>query len=75
MSLALAGKGIFVTIVDFSEEKGKEVAYLVEKENSRFHEKLGFPSAIFVKCDVTNLSKFHWNPVCQLVRDVVVSDD
>ncbi|XWS39961.1 hypothetical protein CRYUN_Cryun18bG0099300 [Craigia yunnanensis] len=54
LSLALAGKGIFVTIVDFSEEKGKEVAYLVEKENSRFHENLGFPPAIFVKCDVTN---------------------
>ncbi|XVE66859.1 hypothetical protein DITRI_Ditri08aG0113800 [Diplodiscus trichospermus] len=54
LSLALAGKGIFVTIVDFSEEKGKEVAHLVEKENSKLHEKLGFPSAIFVKCDVTN---------------------
>ncbi|XP_022746330.1 prostaglandin reductase-3-like isoform X2 [Durio zibethinus] len=54
LSLALAGKGIFVTIVDFSEEKGKEVARLVEKENSKFHVKLGFPSAIFVKCDVTN---------------------
>ncbi|XWS54816.1 hypothetical protein CRYUN_Cryun10bG0121700 [Craigia yunnanensis] len=54
LSLALAGKGIFVTVVDFSEEKGKEVAYLIEKENSKFHEKLGFPSAIFVKCDVTN---------------------
>ncbi|XP_022763358.1 prostaglandin reductase-3-like isoform X1 [Durio zibethinus] len=54
LSLALAGKGIFVTIVDFSEEKGKEVASLVEKENSKFHENLGFPSAIFVKCDVTN---------------------
>nr|KJB12237.1 hypothetical protein B456_002G007700 [Gossypium raimondii] len=54
LSLALAGKGLFVTIVDFAEEKGKEVACLVEKENSRFHEKLEFPSAIFVKCDVTN---------------------
>ncbi|GMJ05602.1 hypothetical protein like AT1G49670 [Hibiscus trionum] len=54
LALALAGKGIFVTVVDFSEEKGKEVASLVEKENSRFHENLKFPSAIFVKCDVTN---------------------
>ncbi|KAE8667869.1 ARP protein (REF) isoform 2 [Hibiscus syriacus] len=54
LSLALAGKGIFVTVVDFSEEKGKEVASLVEKENSRFHENLQFPSSIFVKCDVTN---------------------
>ncbi|KAL1061873.1 hypothetical protein V6Z11_D13G042900 [Gossypium hirsutum] len=55
LCLALASKGIFVTIVDFSEEKGKEVASLVEKENSKFHQNLGFPSAIFVKCDVTSL--------------------
>ncbi|TYH29407.1 hypothetical protein ES288_A01G008900v1 [Gossypium darwinii] len=54
LSLALARKGLFVTIVDFAEEKGKEVACLVEKENSGFHEKLEFHSAIFVKCDVTN---------------------
>ncbi|KAL4319199.1 hypothetical protein GQ457_18G016520 [Hibiscus cannabinus] len=55
LCLALAGKGIFVTIVDFSEQRGKEVASLVEKENSKFHQNLGFPSAIFVKCDVTSL--------------------
>lgn len=72
MSLALAGKGVFITVVDFSEETGKEVAYLAEKENSKFHEKLGFPSAIFVKCDVTNQSKLHLISVCQLLRDVVV---
>ncbi|XP_040940499.1 probable quinone oxidoreductase isoform X2 [Gossypium hirsutum] len=56
LCLALAAKGIFVTIVDFSEEKGKEVASLVEIENSKFHQNLGFPSAIFVKCDVTSLN-------------------
>ncbi|XP_044508659.1 prostaglandin reductase-3 [Mangifera indica] len=54
LSLALGGKGIFVTIVDFSEDKGKEVASLVEKENAKFHSNLGFPSAIFIRCDVTN---------------------
>ncbi|KAK8485190.1 hypothetical protein V6N13_128761 [Hibiscus sabdariffa] len=54
LSLALAEKGVFVTIVDFSEEKGNEVASLVQNENSRFHENLEFPSAIFVRCDVTN---------------------
>ncbi|KAA3468061.1 putative quinone oxidoreductase [Gossypium australe] len=54
LSLALARKGLFVTIVDFAEQKGKEVACLVEKENSEFHEKLEYHSAIFVKCDVTN---------------------
>ena len=56
LSVALAEKGIFVTIVDFSEEKGKEVAALVEKENAKFHSMLEFPSAMFIRCDVTNTS-------------------
>ncbi|CAB4290467.1 unnamed protein product [Prunus armeniaca] len=56
LSLALGAKGIFVTVVDFSEEKGKEVASLVQKENAKFHTNLGFPSALFVKCDVTDTS-------------------
>ncbi|KAJ4962191.1 hypothetical protein NE237_022130 [Protea cynaroides] len=54
LCLALGKKGIFVTVVDLSEEKGKEVASLVEKENAKFHSKLEFPSSIFIKCDVTN---------------------
>ncbi|KAK9286832.1 hypothetical protein L1049_015237 [Liquidambar formosana] len=54
LSLALGEKGIFVTVVDFSEEKGKEVASLVGKENAKFHPKLEFPSATFIKCDVSN---------------------
>lgn len=57
LSLALAQKGVFLTIVDFSEEKGNEVAILAKKENAKFHLKLEFPSVIFVKCDVTNSSK------------------
>ncbi|KAH9695561.1 PKS ER domain-containing protein [Citrus sinensis] len=54
LSLALAGKGVFVTVVDLSEEKGKEVAALVEKENAKFYSNLGFPSATFIRCDVAN---------------------
>lgn len=53
ISLALAEKGVFVTIVDFSEA-GKEVAALLQNELSKFHFALGFPSAMFIKCDVTN---------------------
>ncbi|KAF9622512.1 hypothetical protein IFM89_031916 [Coptis chinensis] len=53
ISLALAKKGIYITIVDFSEERGKEVASEIAKfhhnTNLNFH-----PPAIFVKCDVTN---------------------
>ncbi|XP_062022887.1 uncharacterized protein LOC133739170 [Rosa rugosa] len=54
LCLALGAKGVFVTVVDFSEERGKEVASLVQKENAKFHSNLKFPSAIFIKCDVTN---------------------
>ena len=57
LCLALGGRGIFVTVVDFSEENGKEVANLVRSENSKFHSGLDFPSAMFVKCDVTSSSK------------------
>ncbi|KAA8536188.1 hypothetical protein F0562_028666 [Nyssa sinensis] len=66
LSVALAEKGIFVTIVDFSEERGREIAFLVEKESAKFHSNLGFPSAMFIRCDVTNTSeltaafKKHW---------------
>lgn len=58
LALAFAQNGIFVTIVDCSEERGKEVASLAEKENNKFHPKLKFPSATFIKCDVTNTSKY-----------------
>ncbi|KAL6211669.1 hypothetical protein ACLB2K_016892 [Fragaria x ananassa] len=54
LCLALGAKGVFVTVVDYSEERGKEVAALVRKENAKFHSNLKFPSAVFVKCDVTN---------------------
>jgi len=58
LALALAEKGVFITIVDFSEANGRQVASLVEKINTKFHSKLEFPSAMFVKCDVTNASKW-----------------
>ncbi|XP_023747559.1 uncharacterized protein LOC111895717 [Lactuca sativa] len=55
LCVALAKKGIFVTVVDTSVEKGEEVASLSQKENLKFHSgSLKFPSAIFVRCDVTN---------------------
>lgn len=52
--LALAQKGIFLTIVDFSVEKGNEVASLAGKEISHFHAGLEFQPATFIKCDITN---------------------
>ncbi|KAG2304996.1 hypothetical protein Bca52824_033647 [Brassica carinata] len=54
LCLALAEKGVLVSVIDFSEEKGKETASLVQNANARFHPCLNSPSAIFIKCDVTN---------------------
>ena len=57
LCIAFAQKGLFVTVVDFSEEIGREVASLVQKENKRFQGDLGVPSAIFIKCDVSKSGK------------------
>ena len=54
LSLALAERGIFVSIIDFSEEKGKQVVAYIEKQNAKFHKDLKFPSAMFIRCDVTD---------------------
>lgn len=45
---------MFVTVVDFSEENGTQVVSIVQKENKLVHEYARVPSAIFIKCDVTN---------------------
>ncbi|KAH6818938.1 ARP protein [Perilla frutescens var. frutescens] len=52
--LALAQKGILITIIDFSQDKGEEVASLAEEEVRKSHGDLKFPAAVFVKCDVVN---------------------
>jgi NAD(P)-dependent dehydrogenase (short-subunit alcohol dehydrogenase family) len=57
LCIALAQKGLFVTVVDFSEENGREAASLVQNENKKFHGDLKVPSAMFIKCDVTNAGK------------------
>lgn len=52
LSLALGERGIFVTVLDLSEENGKHVASLIEKQYAKFHQNQKFPSAMFIKCDV-----------------------
>ena len=56
-----------MTVVDFSEERGREVASLVEKESAKFHSKLEFPSAMFIKCDVSNTSKSNNVYFCYMI--------
>ncbi|CAA2978330.1 probable quinone oxidoreductase [Olea europaea subsp. europaea] len=54
--LALASKGIFITIIDLSD-KGNQVASLAGNEISKLHSELGFPPAMFIKTDVTNTNE------------------
>ncbi|XP_078432642.1 ARP protein (REF) isoform X2 [Wolffia australiana] len=54
LSLALGKNGVFVTIVDLFEDRGEEVALLVEKQNKAFHPDRNEPSSLFIKCDVTS---------------------
>ncbi|KAI3788411.1 hypothetical protein L2E82_01176 [Cichorium intybus] len=49
LCIALAQKGIFVTVVDYSADRGEEVASISQEENLKFHSGLKFPSAIFGK--------------------------
>jgi len=58
LCIALSRKGLFVTVIDFSEENGREVVSVVQKENKHIHQYARVPSAIFIKCDVTNGGKF-----------------
>lgn len=49
---------MFVTIIDFSEDRGKEVESLAGKECSKFHTNSDFPFAMFIRCDVTKTSEY-----------------
>ncbi|KAJ0974948.1 hypothetical protein J5N97_016913 [Dioscorea zingiberensis] len=54
LCFALAKKGLYVTVVDYSEDEGREVAFLIGKESKKLYAELEFPSSIFVRCDVSN---------------------
>eukprot|EP00252_Welwitschia_mirabilis_P027739 TRINITY_DN9608_c0_g1_i1.p1 TRINITY_DN9608_c0_g1~~TRINITY_DN9608_c0_g1_i1.p1 ORF type:complete len:215 (-),score=28.17 TRINITY_DN9608_c0_g1_i1:127-771(-) len=53
LSIALAKRGVCITIVDYNEVAGKEAVLLVEEEHAKLSTSLGTPGAIFVKCDVS----------------------
>lgn len=54
VALALSEKGLFVTIVDFSEQRGNQLLHLLEKNIQKFYSDLKHAPAMFIKCDVTN---------------------
>lgn len=51
--MALAEKGVRITVADISEEHGYETVRLVEEVHRKLAKKLESPSAVFVQCDVS----------------------
>jgi hypothetical protein len=51
--LALAKKGVRITVADISEEHGYETVRLVEEVHRNLAKRLESPSALFVQCDVS----------------------
>lgn len=54
LCLALAKKGVRMTILDYSETSGKEVVGVLEEEHAKFYRDLKKPTAAFIRCDVAN---------------------
>ncbi|KAG0588119.1 hypothetical protein KC19_2G217300 [Ceratodon purpureus] len=53
LAVALACRGVHVTILDLNSDQGEEAVRLVEEEHARLSYKPSSPSAIFIRCDVT----------------------
>jgi NAD(P)-dependent dehydrogenase (short-subunit alcohol dehydrogenase family) len=58
-ALALAKLGANITVLDLSEEGGRETVRLLEDERQKgsAYGMVSTPAAIFVKCDVTKPGK------------------
>jgi hypothetical protein len=58
--VALAGRGVRVTVLDLQTAQGEETVRLVEEEHAKISYKPSHsPSAIFIRCDVANSGKCH----------------
>eukprot|EP00249_Psilotum_nudum_P024807 c29298_g1_i10 orf=195-1640(+) len=53
MALALAGNGVYISVVDYSEPTGLETVKLVEEEHAKIRQSNVKPAALFIQCDVT----------------------
>ena len=58
MAVALASKGVQVTIADVDVEHGEETVHLVEEEHAKISYKPNSPSALFIRCDVSKTGMF-----------------
>lgn len=72
MAVALASKGVHVTIIDLNVVQGEESVHLVEEEHAKNSYKPNSPSALFIHCDVSKTCMFSnnipykdWWPYCK----------
>jgi len=53
LALALAKRGVQVSVLDLDSQQGEETVRVVTEEHARMGYKPTSPSAIFIKCDVS----------------------
>jgi hypothetical protein len=58
--VALAKRGVRISVLDLSPELAEETVRLVKEEHEKISYKPSTPSAIFIKCDVTKTGNFTW---------------
>lgn len=51
--MAIAARGLTVTVVELSRDDGLETVRLIEAEHAKLAEKPKLPSAILIPCDVS----------------------
>ena len=59
MAVALAKRGVQVSVLDLAAPQGEETVRAVTEEHARISYKPTSPSAIFIRCDVTNSGTFN----------------
>ena len=68
LAVALAGRGVRLTILDLNIAHGEETVRLVEEEHAKISYKpIDSPSAIFIRCDVANSGNSHY-PLLSLLQ-------
>eukprot|EP00249_Psilotum_nudum_P024810 c29298_g1_i4 orf=256-2163(+) len=78
MALALAGNGVYISVVDYAEPTGLETVKLVEEEHAKIRQSNVKPAALFIQCDVTKpgelASAFSKHKQCYGKLDICINN-
>lgn len=53
LAVALASRGVRITVLDLKTTAGEETVRMVEEAHAKISYKPNSPSAVFIECDVT----------------------